>query len=68
MQIRSATGREFLEKGATVFSRKEDQKKQQLQETQEELFKKVGQQQYEIDWLKKTWRNWSHGETENDCS
>ena len=45
--------REFLEKGASVFSKKEDKKKQELQETQEDLFKKVGQQQYEIDWLKK---------------
>ena len=44
--------RQFLEQGASVFWKKENTEKEELQETQEDLFKKFGQQQYEIDWLK----------------
>lgn len=55
--------KQFLEKGAGVFESRKENKEQELQETQEDLFKKIGQQQYEIDWLKKNlsrlelWRN-----------
>lgn len=45
--------RQFLEQGASVFGKKNDTVKEALEETQEDLFKKIGQQQYEIDWLKK---------------
>ncbi|MCF7944848.1 MAG: transposase [Spirochaetia bacterium] len=55
--------KQFLEHGAEVFSKKTDKKAEQLEETQGELFKKIGHQQYEIDWLKKnlnrleSWKN-----------
>ena len=45
--------RQFLEQGAAVFGKKDDTEKEELEETQEDLFKKIGQQQNEIDWLKK---------------
>lgn len=45
--------KQFLENGASIFSSKKEDDKKELQETQEDLFKKIGQQQYEIDWLKK---------------
>jgi putative transposase len=46
--------KQFLANGANVFNSKSDDPKKELEETQEELFKKIGQQQYEIEWLKKT--------------
>lgn len=45
--------RQFLEHGATVFGEEKDSDKEDLEKTQEQLFQKIGQQQYEIDWLKK---------------
>jgi len=45
--------KQFLQNGTSVFSKKQDDSKQELEETQAELFKKIGQQQYEIEWLKK---------------
>lgn len=45
--------KQFLQNGSSVFSKKQDDSKQELEETQSELFKKIGQQQYEIEWLKK---------------
>ena len=45
--------KQFIEKGASVFNNKADDSKKILEETQEDLFKKIGQQQYEIEWLKK---------------
>ncbi|MBI9055942.1 MAG: transposase [Bacteroidales bacterium] len=45
--------KQFLSNGAEVFGAKSDDNAQELENTQEELFKKIGQQQYEIDWLKK---------------
>ena len=45
--------RQFLKHGASVFGEKKDTEKDELEKTKDELFKKVGQQQYEIDWLKK---------------
>lgn len=46
--------KQFLENGSVVFGTKKDEVKEDLEKTQEDLFKKIGQQQYEIDWLKKT--------------
>lgn len=54
---------QFLEQGASVFLKKPDNKTKELQDEQEELYKKIGQQQVELDWLKKnlkkleSWRN-----------
>ena len=45
--------KQFISNGANVFGVKSDETSKELQNTQEELFKKIGQQQYEIDWLKK---------------
>jgi transposase-like protein len=45
--------KQFLENGAVVFSNKKCEDVSDLEKTQEELYKKVGQQQVEIDFLKK---------------
>jgi transposase-like protein len=45
--------KQFLANGANVFATKADDSKKELEKTQEELFKKIGQQQYQIEWLKK---------------
>lgn len=46
--------KQFCESGASVFSSKKDSELKELEDNREELFKKIGQQQVEIDWLKKT--------------
>ena len=46
---------QFFERGASIFSSNTDTTKKELEQTQDELFKKIGQQQYEIEWLKKNW-------------
>ena len=46
--------KQFLKNGSTLFEKKADDKTERLEETQEDLFKKIGEQQYKIDWLKKT--------------
>lgn len=43
----------FLENGHSVFSTKKDTRAEELEETQEDLYKKIGYQQVQIDWLKK---------------
>jgi transposase-like protein len=48
----------FLKHGASVFSKKADPELEQLEESQEGLFKKIGQQQIEIDFLKKSLQKW----------
>jgi len=45
--------KQFLKDGSAIFGQKSDDKTEELEETQEDLFKKIGHQQYEIDWLKK---------------
>ncbi len=45
--------KQFLENGSKVFSNKKSEEVSDLEETKDELFKKVGQQQLEIDFLKK---------------
>ena len=45
--------KQFLENGSKVFSNKKTEEVSDLEETKDELFKKVGQQQLEIDFLKK---------------
>lgn len=55
--------RQFLENGPSVFSKKKDSRVQDLEEKEEDLYKKIGQQQVELDFLKKSlgklesWRN-----------
>ncbi len=46
--------KQFLGNGATVFSTKVDTEKKEMEETQEDLYKKIGEQQVAIDYLKKT--------------
>lgn len=46
--------RQLLEQGPQVFSRRADNKEQALIEEQQELYRKVGEQAVQIDWLKKT--------------
>jgi putative transposase len=46
--------RQLLEQGPQVFSRKSDNKEQALIEEHQELYRKVGEQAVQIDWLKKT--------------
>jgi putative transposase len=46
--------RQLLEQGPQVFSRKTDNKEQALIDEQQELYRKVGEQAVQIDWLKKT--------------
>jgi len=48
----------FLKNGATVFSRKENPEMLELEEAQERFYKKIGQQQIEIDFLKKSLQKW----------
>lgn len=50
--------REFLEKGASVFSNKKDDNTKELEETQAELYKKIGEQQVSLDFLKKSLEKW----------
>lgn len=45
---------QFLEKGSSVFSTKSDTEKKELEESQEALYKKIGEQQVAIDFLKKS--------------
>lgn len=44
---------ELLEKGSDIFSKNSKNQSKQNQETVESLYKKIGQQNIEIDWLKK---------------
>ena len=60
--------KQFLDHGAEVFSKGPDTHTEELEQTQEELFKKIGQQQYEIDWLKKTGSGWKSGKKRNDST
>ena len=54
---------QFLENGSAVFSRKKDTRLQDMEEKEEDLLKKIGAQQVELDFLKKSlkklesWRN-----------
>jgi transposase-like protein len=46
--------KELLEKGADVFALDKKQTEKEIREQQDKLYKKVGEQQMHIDWLKKT--------------
>ena len=51
--------RQFLENGPSVFSTKKDGRVVEMEEKEEDLFKKIGEQQIELDFLKKleSWRS-----------
>lgn len=51
--------RQFMENGAEVFSKKAAKKEKEQEEETGELYKKIGKQQVEIDWLKKTLNPWT---------
>lgn len=44
---------QFKEHGASIFSHKKDQEKQEREKLIEELYKQIGQLKVELDWLKK---------------
>ena len=44
----------FIEHGSSIFSKKADSEKEQLKEDKEYLLKKVGEQQMDLDFLKKS--------------
>lgn len=45
--------KDLLEKGADIFSSKTEQKAQNNEKEKGKLYQAIGQQQVEIDWLKK---------------
>jgi len=45
--------KQFLASASDVFSRGKDREAEKLQEERDRLYKKVGQLQVEVDWLKK---------------
>ena len=45
---------QFLENGPAVFSKKKDGRVAEMEEKEEDLFKKIGEQQIELDFLKKS--------------
>ena len=50
--------KQFMDKGSTVFSTKKDNKLIELEDNEEDLFKKIGRQQVELDFLKKSLKKW----------
>lgn len=46
--------KQFLDNGSSVFSKKKDTRVEEMEEKEEDLFKKIGQQQVELDFLKKS--------------
>jgi transposase-like protein len=46
--------KELIEKGADVFAHDKKQTEKETREQRDKLYKKVGEQQMHIDWLKKT--------------
>lgn len=55
---------QFLENGSTVFSKKPDTRILDLEEKESVLYKKIGEQQIELDYLKecqKKLESWKNG-------
>lgn len=46
--------RQFLDNGPSVFSKKQDTRVEAMAEKEEDLFKKIGEQQVDLDFLKKS--------------
>ena len=53
MPIRSVYGRSILDASPTAFSIGKDKDAEQKEVERDHLYKKVGQLQIEVDWLKK---------------
>ena len=54
----------FLDNGPSVFSKKVDSRIEDMEEKEEDLYKKIGEQQVELDFLKKNikkWESWRSG-------
>ena len=55
--------KQFFDNGSSVFSKKHDTRVEDMEEKEEDLFNKIGKQQVELDFLKKSlkklesWRN-----------
>jgi transposase-like protein len=45
---------QFLENGPSVFTKKKDSRVVEMEEKEENLFKKIGEQQIELDFFKKS--------------
>jgi len=55
IRTRLPTGKEqFMDKGASVFSTKKDSQLDEKEKQEEYLYKKIGKQQVQLDFLKKT--------------
>jgi len=50
--------KQFLDNGPLVFSKKKDSRVTDMEEKEEDLFKKIGEQQVELDFLKKNLKKW----------
>ena len=56
--------KQFLDNGPLVFSKKADSRIEDMEEKEEDLYKKIGEQQVELDFLKKNikkWESWRNG-------
>ena len=59
MPIRSVYGRSILDASPTAFSNGKDKDAEQKEVERDHLYKKVGQLQIEVDWLKKRPAIWN---------
>ncbi len=56
--------KQFLDNGPSVFSNRKDSRLEDMEEKEEDLYKKIGEQQVELDFLKKNikkWESWRNG-------
>lgn len=50
--------KQFMDKGASVFSTKKDSQLDEKEKHEEDLYKKIGKQQVQLDFLKKNLKKW----------
>ncbi len=50
--------KQFMDKGASVFSNKKDSQLEEKENQEENLYKKIGKQQVQLDFLKKNLEKW----------
>ena len=56
--------KQFLDNGPSVFSNRKDSRLEDMEEKEEDFYKKIGEQQVELDFLKKNikkWESWRNG-------
>ncbi len=54
--------KQFMDNGSSVFSTKKDNKLEEKENQEEDLYKKIGKQQVQLDFLKKNlskWEQWN---------